>query len=362
MPNETPNRIFSIYKSLGIILVVVCHSAIYTPISTFAYLFNIVVFFFVAGYFFNDQYLNNPFLFFRKKIVRLYIPWVLYGVSFVLLHNTFLKLHLIGFNYIDKVNFEPYSMADIFYKIANVLTFFKWKEPLLAPLWFLFGLFSGLSVFYSISWLSKKITTQKFELLRGVLVFLFLIIGFAGNELKLPLGIIYRPLVISGLIYLGKLYSLFSHKIKLSSVIAFVCLAILFIFTALKYKINVGGMIFGNHILFIIISCSGCYMLLTWAQLIDKKDNRLSVILNYIGNNTFSIMALHYISFKPVSVIQIYIYNYPLHFLDYYPVIPMHTFYWWIPYTIAGIGIPLLLSRIFCAAKQTLQSRFFLFL
>lgn len=45
---------FSIVKALGIVAVVISHAAILTPLETFTYYFNTAVFFFVAGYFFDD--------------------------------------------------------------------------------------------------------------------------------------------------------------------------------------------------------------------------------------------------------------------------------------------------------------------
>jgi len=50
-PHDTA---ISIVKALGIAAVVISHTAILTPLETFTYYFNTAVFFFVAGYFFDD--------------------------------------------------------------------------------------------------------------------------------------------------------------------------------------------------------------------------------------------------------------------------------------------------------------------
>ena len=352
MNKQIPSSTFSIVKALGIILVVISHSAIHTHLSTFAYLINIAIFFFVAGYFFKDEYLYKPHLFFRKKIVRYYIPWVLYGLVFVFLHNAFLSLGLMTFDYKQNVAIEPYTFEDIVLKSIEVLSFFKWKEPLLAPLWFLFGMFSGFCVFYSISWFAKKVGKTKFELVRAVLVVAVMIVGFLGDEYNLRLGIIYRPMVISGLIYIGKLYSICAGKIKLSPIFALLCFVALLIATVYNYQINIGGMVFGNPILFLLISCVGNYMLLTLAYYIDAKTSTFSKVLNYIGAYSFSIMVLHYVSFKLVVFIQLWICNYPSNYLAYYPVIPYNTNYWWVAYTIVGVAVPLFLASSADFIKQ----------
>jgi len=352
MSGQVQNKTFSILKAIGIILIVIGHSALYTPLCTFTYLIDIVIFFFVAGYFFNDDYLEKPFLFFKKKIIRFYVPWVAYGVTFVLLHNLLLRLHLLSFNFNTRTVIEPYTFSDTIHKILEVLTFFKWKEPLLNPLWFLFGIFSGLCVFFVISWIAKRINKNKFEVYRAVFIGSVITVGFAGNANNWPHGIIYRPFVIAGLIYIGKLYSIYKDKIKLSPLLAVICFVGLCVATAFNYRINIGGMLIGNPLLFLLISCSGCYMLLTLAKFIAERDTRLSVLLNFIGKHTFTIMVLHYVSFKLGILLQIWISGYPIKYLAYYPVIPFNTTYWWLLYTIIGISVPLFLSSALTTIKN----------
>jgi len=346
------NRTFSILKAIGIFTIVIAHTAIYTQLYIFVYLFNVSVFFFVSGYFFNDDHLQQPIVFFKKKILRLYVPWVIYGIIFVLLHNLFLKLHLISYNLTSKTLIEPYSSGDIAEKVLQVLLFYKWKELLLAPLWFLFGLFSGLSVFYIVSFLSQKIDKSRFELYRFAFIVLLMIIGFIGQDIYGRFFLFYRAFIIAGLIYLGKLYSIYEGKIKLSIPIALLFFLGLCIATYFNYYINVGGMIFGNPIIFILITCAGCYVMLTVAYFINSKTIFIAKIFNYIGKNTLSIMALHYISLKFVSLIQIAIYDYPIRYLAYYPVIPYKTIYWWFPYTIVGIIVPIFLSFLYDKIKE----------
>jgi fucose 4-O-acetylase-like acetyltransferase len=358
MQGQVQNKTFSIVKAIGIILIVIGHSAIYLPICTFVYLIHIVIFFFVAGYFFNDKYLEKPLLFIKKKVIRFYVPWVVYGVIFVLLHNTFLNLQLLTFDSHTRTAIEPYDLSETINKIIGVLTFFKWKEPLLAPLWFLFGIFSGLCVFYAVSLIAKKIGKNKFEAYRAILIAICMAVGFAGGAYQWHISIIYRPLLISGLIYIGKVYSIYKDKIKLSPIIATICFAGLCIATALNYQINVGGMVFGNPLIFLIISFSGCYMILTLAHFINNKFKPLSDILDFIGNYTFSIMVLHYVAFKIAALIQICICNYPIKYLAYYPVIPHNTAYWWVLYTLIGVGIPLLFSYTFVVVKNRIREQY----
>lgn len=338
------NSFFSIYKGLGILLIVVGHAALYTSIYYFVYLFHIAIFFFVAGYFFNDKYLETPLLFLKKKLIRYYIPWVVFGLLFVLSHNIFLKYSLITYDMHTKVFFLPYDFLDFTEKILAVLSFIKWKEPLLAPLWFLFGMFSGLIVFYSISFIAKRISEKYFEVIRASFVLLFLIIGFIGSAYKFHLGIIYRPMVIAALIYLGKLYAIFQHKIKISYFLGVLCFLGLAVGASFKYYVNIGGMIFGNHFMFLLFSIAGCYMMLVLTSYVINNHKKLSRALTIIGEYSFSIMVLHYFVFKIPMLIQIAISDYPIEYLGFYPIIPYNTAYYWILYTFFGVSISLLLG------------------
>jgi fucose 4-O-acetylase-like acetyltransferase len=346
----------SVVKALGIIFIVAGHAAINTAFCRFLYLFHVTIFFFVAGYFFNDNYINSPIKFISSKIKRLYIPWLIYGIVFVLLHNFFLKHNFILYNFNSRKYFEPYSLEIIGNKILNVLTFFRWKEPLLAPMWFLFGLFSGLMVFYVVTFAIKKFKLKKPEFFRSISIIVISAVGFLGAAFHPRFGIFYKAFVISGIIYLGKLYSLNESGIKVHPAGGLLSLIILIVATVLKYDVNVGGMKFGNPLFFMIVSCAGFYFTLSIADLIARKPNLFSRALNIIGENTLTIMALHYLAFKFVNLLQIAIYNYPVKYLAYYPVIPFKTAYWWVAYTIVGIIVPLLLAIIYDKTKYFLVS------
>lgn len=205
----------SIVKALGIIFIVAGHAAINTSLCRFLYLFHVTIFFFVAGYFFNDNYINSSLKFISSKLKRLYIPWLIYGIIFVLLHNFFLKHNIILYNFNSHKYFEPYTFEMIIDKTLNILTFYRWKEPLLAPLWFLFGLFSGLMVFYMVTYVIKKYKLKYPEYFRSIFIVISCAVGFMGATLHSRFGIFYRAFVIAGIIYLGKLYQINESKIKI---------------------------------------------------------------------------------------------------------------------------------------------------
>lgn len=128
------SHVFSIMKGLGIIFVVAGHTA-YSPVHNFVYLFHLAVFYFVAGYFFKDKYIDDKLLFVWKKIKSLWFPLVGYGIVFMLLHNLFFRAH-----FYNPLTSHLYTRQDYF----DCLKYFcscVTPEQLLGALWFLRSLF-----------------------------------------------------------------------------------------------------------------------------------------------------------------------------------------------------------------------------
>ena len=61
----------------------------------------------------------------------------------------------------------------------------------------------------------------------------------------------------------------------------------------------------------------------------------------YAGNASLAIMALHFLAFKVVSLLQILIYGYGIDYLSAFPVIPDRINIWWVPYVVCGVALPL---------------------
>ena len=208
---------FSIVKALGIVAVVISHAAILTPLETFTYYFNTAVFFFVAGYFFDDGQTAAPGRFIGRKLRRLYLPYVALGTLFVLLHNRFLEWHLIAYDFSAREAILPYDTPELLRTLGRVFLFLH-HEQMLAPFWFLQGLFLGLMLFFCITLATRKLapTQAGAERLRGgSILFLFTVAMLLARH---PSGIpgewiAVRTFAITGIIYLGKLFRIFRARI-----------------------------------------------------------------------------------------------------------------------------------------------------
>lgn len=151
------DQVINWLKAIGIILVVLGHSAFQTPIECFVGLFHISIFYFTAGYCFKDKYIDTPFIFLKKRILGLYIPFVKWGLIFLLLHNFLLHISVYSYNY-GYLNYycHIYEYGELI-TLAKETLKFNHTEPLLGGYWFLKSLFWGSLISYSWLLLAKKI-------------------------------------------------------------------------------------------------------------------------------------------------------------------------------------------------------------
>ena len=84
-------------------------------------------------------------------------------------------------------------------------------------------------------------------------------------------------------------------------------------------------------------------------------------ILAYIGDHSFSIMALHFLAFKAVNLAQIKIYGYDIKRLADFPVISYGSpWEWGLLYIIMGVSMPLILDYAYDAIKRVVTRMVFI--
>lgn len=159
------NEQLSILKGLGIIFMVVGHSAAPTLLNNFIYLFHMPLFYFASGYFFKADYAMQKRVFVWKRVKGLYFPFVKYGILFLLLHNVFYALHIYSgeYGFMDRVS-APYTLSETLRRLASCLTFGA-NEQLLGAYWFLYSLFVVSVLFLFLFYFSRKLSVKHTQLM-----------------------------------------------------------------------------------------------------------------------------------------------------------------------------------------------------
>jgi len=341
-----------IAKALGIIAVVVGHSR--SPFINFIYQFHMALFFFISGFLYKEEYSHKPIKFFLRRARSLYVPFVTYEIVYLVLHNLFIKIGIYNNISYQGIQTVPiYNLKRISDNLLKIIKF-EGSEQMAGAFWFFCSLFTVNILFCTISFIVKKLTKTKREIMRGLAVGICFIVGnvFAVKHIFSPqyLGSSFVAILI---FYLGYLFKKQEQKIIYNKYIFLLCFISL-IFNSFYVRIDMGANSYTNPFLFVLSSILGIYFILYLSKLICTSSRNIKPI-KYIGRSTVSIMALHFLAFKIISLLQIMIYKYPRYMLAKFPVLDGNNG-WWFLYSVIGITVPCLLTYIFSKGKLLVKS------
>lgn len=333
-----------IAKALGIIFVVIGHSGLL--VGKFIYLFHMPLFFFISGYFYKDKYTLNFFNLIKSRIKSLYIPFIKFEMTFLILHNIFYNLNLYSGNQNVNVPQKIYTVSDYIQNALSILAF-NGTELLLSPLWFLTTLFTVNIIFWIISRISMKYDDN----LRPILAVLCFCLGNLFTKLKIGFiqDILFVPELINismvavFIFYLGYLFRNYENKINFNnkSLMLIVCLLLSLLreYGIMDMRVNS----YPDPAFMLMGTLLGIYFTIFIAKNITHQ--RTTLFLKHVGKHTIPIMALHLLCFKIVGVLQINVLNLPDYSLGNFGIATYKS-WWGILYSIAGITIPLLLIYV----------------
>ena len=322
-----------IVKGLAIILMVLGHAE--TPVHNFIYLFHMAVFFMSAGYFYKDaasENIQSVVEYTIKKLKGLWLPYALWTAIFSLLRNFFINIHVYTNN--------PQVLETVDSKFAFVTEYWTWKDILIniikgcilpgnvqmgGALWFLATLLQ-ISVLYCIvDFVLKRFLDKKHILLaQFVVAVVFLGIGYFFHVKGVYLFGIESCFSCYILFYIGLLLNRYSEKVYPEVlwkritvlVLSFVVLCVLNHFGS----VGLSGNNYNDPLFLIIASLAGWYMLYEMASLL-KSSAVVSKWMAYIGKNTLPIVVLHFLAFKLVSLIGVWINGDELYQISAFPVL-----------------------------------------
>lgn len=304
MQKNTRDGQLDYLKGFGMLLVTAGHCGV--PGGGIISLFHMPLFFFLSGYLFHWRPIKE---FVKKKILSLYIPFVIYEIVFLTLRNSFWQM-----NFYCKESWswmQPLaSITQIRTELIHIILFDNVDE-LLAPLWFCAALFFA-SLAYCI------IYRLKYKSKIGILCILF-ILGFAikisGVNIALSINfsnVLSVAMVATFFYGFGNIFKevdgfYYLVKIFRGKFVVFI-ISVLLLLSSYILGLR-GGMLalsYNNPFLFFLASICGVfsyYILITWFY----EHNILVKAFAQMGRNTFHIMALQFIGIKFSSIIISYI-------------------------------------------------------
>lgn len=347
------NKLIDICKGIGIISIVIGHASwnipignIDIPIGPFVYLYHLAIFFFCSGFLYKKEE-NDWGEFLKKKIKALYFPFVIYSVSFLLFRNFFINLGILAG--------EKTTIGSFVISMTNILTFNSLGE-FLSAFWFLPVMFITMLLYTAIFMYTRKLKDLYSDIVRFCIC---LVIGFVGVVItEKQYGLLYNMQISYLMVFvveLGHFYKKYEAYIKkyLGILSTIICGFLL----AMVLHMNIGIVELSkfmviNRYIFYPVTIIGIAFCISLSSVIDKSE-KIGNIFAYIGKNSFDIMALHFLAFKIVDLVACFL----VHDFTNLSVFP-HTFIvLWPVYYIVGIGLPLVLKKMYTCVKAFLNKK-----
>lgn len=352
MESVQRNSAVDIAKGVAIICMVIGHSGCPRLIHNFMYSFQVPLFFLASGYCLKEIYINDIGDFTLRKFRTLYLPYIKWGVIFVLAHNFLCSIHcydpVFGFKDMGTL---PYSWKEVFEQLLNTIFFMRNIEPLLGGYWFVRELLIGSLVTVCLLRIIKKTYWILFVLFS--LTFILLITKYQTPYLHFGFLSAYAALyIIVG--YIGKtLYRSMSLK---CDVLLLVLLIGLFYFFPHPGVVETTKKTF---VLYFPLSIISSYVMFDICQRIQSSKSRFVAMIKFIGcGNTLIILTLHFLSFKLVSWLIVKIYGLGVTHIAEFPIISSYSENgWWIVYSIVGVALPLMYGVIRKFVKDMICKR-----
>lgn len=350
------NTAMSIAKGIAIILMVAGHAECPGPLMSFIYLFHMPLFFMAAGYFFSRKNVDNPWDFCARRFRGLYVPFLKWSLFFLIIHNFMFQIGVLNETYGNWSGgvTHPYTLHTMAQRaVSIVFSMGGYDEFLAGAFWFFRALLVSSIMFLVL----YRLLDGKREWLSGwrvAAVICVAAIAFACFKISMGLKVYIIQGGIRetwGILFfgLGMIYRHAEQRLSLdwrqwgfwAAVAA--SAAILAVGTVNAWAgMNLAPKM-RDVITLPLTGLAGFFLTYQLSKLIDRRNWWLKRFLVYCGNMTVYVYVFHIISFKVVSAIKIMWYGLDWQQMGCHMVIhDHHEDMFWILYTAAGVGLPLL--------------------
>ena len=332
----------TIVKAIGIILMVFAHAMPWgTPVCNIIYTFHMPLFFLMSGYCFKEKYLGDAKQFLVRKLKGIYVPYVVFSLLFLSLHNVFCHIYIYDSGWI-------YGWKDFVWHTSRIVTRMSSSEYLLSPFWFLKELFWGNLIFYTAYRLSKgRILSTVIGLF--LLAEIACLVHFRVPYFTITHTSIYTAFFIAfGYLWKKSGWNVDQWWIWVFGIVAMVLEAVIVGGTAVNDRTPV------SMLYYTIPAVLGTMVVFNLAKYIDRVlSGWLKTFVLFLGNHTIFIVALQFLVFRLVAYCYIQMNDLPIERLSDSPTMrELSTNVLGVSaYTVAGLLIPLALEYIWILFK-----------
>ena len=352
------DTVISICKGIAIILMVIGHADCPRDISVFLYEFHMPLFFMAAGYFFSLRYLNDEATFIKKRLRGLYVPFLKWSVFFLIIHNWMFSLGILNERYGNWTGgvTHPYTWHQAQQRLWNMVSAMGgYDEFLCGAFWFFRGLFVA-SILYLIIYkvlFSCLPSRVKSFIPYLICILMLLLCGWKTYEGLRVINLVqggYRDMM--GCFFFGcgfifrqfvETYHKATARLYVSLPMTIVCAIVVFLFSKYLTANMNWRSTYTQFLSLPLPALLGFLMTYNISRWIDGSKGWVKRFLVYTGDHTLYIFIFHIVAYKTVSLLKIWYYGLDPRQIGCHMVIHDYSQqdYFWILYTIAGVGIPL---------------------
>ena len=321
-----------IVKGIGIILMVVGHSGVSTPVANFIYLFHMALFFMASGYVWKDSKVSDlPTLLksIWSRVKGLWIPYAVANGIYTLMTNLFVKMHI----YPPEQFLTPKQI--VINLVKNIL--FASDTTMGGASWFLRTLFFVSLVHMVVRYIATKIKFGK------VFFAAVIVVTLAGAEyVNLTRIEFFMGLQTCFCGYAAYLFGMLLRRVDAKKYIAkfrYLAAVLGFGLVLLLSQFDTIGLGVGNiGCLPFYFAASLCGWVMTWgvAEIVKGAPARF---LAFCSRSSVWIVLAHFLAFKPVAWLYLTLTNGGIENLSAFPVFSAPWL--WIAYTVLGTLLPL---------------------
>ena len=366
---RTPS--FTILKAIAIILVVIAHSAAPAYLSNFAYMVGVPAFFVLSGYFFKQENLDNTSDFLIRRTKTLYLPFIKWGVFFLILHNLFFEVGFLSESYGNAQGgvTHPYNWTQAAQHLWSMVFNMSGYDPFMAgAFWFFRALFLANIAFIFLFKATRRLGKLKTSTLQvvSVIILAFLLALWQASMGLHITGVAqggYRELMGIVLLGIGFLLrradetpdsSIWHNPIVMLAASSVVLMILTFV-----YPISMAakpGSVLSVPIL-TVAGTAAFIWLRGLSEFILQLPEKYTQWLQFTGENSLYIFVFHLLAFKVASMIKVGVYQLDWEMVGGHPVV-QHELGdgFWLLYIFVGVVLPIL--PVWIWKKITNQRKF----
>lgn len=266
----------------------------------------------------------------------LYFPFVKYELLFLLLHNVFYHLNIYNGQYgwrtyVSHLYTWQETLEKAYY---NILLFTK-SEQLLGGYWFIVQLFWASII----GWIIIKIIRRP---LIGGGIALIICALYGAFFTVIPYTAIGHLSFFSAFFFLIG-YTIKKYDIKIMGYQGLLCAFIVFA-GSVFWKADMQSCNKYILLLYCITAILGTLMTMQLSRTIATiKKGYFRSFFIFVSDHTLEILTWHFLCFKIVSLLAIWVEGKPIEMLSQFPILSEQLYHiWWLLYLIVGVGLPLL--------------------